>query len=104
MRETTSRKSITDAARLPKLIAAQALAVAVAAPAAAPAQRLARAGDWPQWRGANRDNVSTETGLLKRWPKDGPPLAWKSTGVGEGYSSVSVAGGRIFTMGDGNDS
>ncbi|MBI2925483.1 MAG: PQQ-like beta-propeller repeat protein [Verrucomicrobia bacterium] len=58
------------------------------------------ASDWPQWRGPNRDGVSAETGLLKEWPKGGPPLAWKATGVGAGYSSVSVVAGRIFAMGD----
>jgi outer membrane protein assembly factor BamB len=56
--------------------------------------------DWPQWRGPLRDDVSTETGLLKQWPVGGPPLAWKATGLGEGYSGVSVVGGRIYTMGD----
>jgi len=60
--------------------------------------------DWPQWRGPRRDNLSSDTGLLKQWPKDGPPLAWKAKGVGAGYSSVAVAGGRIYTMGDGEDS
>src|SRR3954466_5972451 len=59
--------------------------------------------DWPQWRGPNRDNVSTETGLLKEWPKDGPPLLWKATGLGGGHSSVAVVGDRIYTMGDGED-
>jgi len=56
--------------------------------------------DWPQWRGPNRDGKSPETGLLQEWPADGPPLAWKISGIGEGYSSASVANGRIFTMGD----
>src|SRR4051812_37028746 len=56
--------------------------------------------DWPQWRGPNRDNVSTETGLLKEWPKEGPALLWKATGLGQGFSTVSVVGDRIFTMGD----
>jgi outer membrane protein assembly factor BamB len=56
-------------------------------------------GEWPQWRGANRDGISKETGLLKQWPADGPPLVWKATGAGTGYSSFAVAGGRIFTMG-----
>src|SRR5687768_16868157 len=59
--------------------------------------------DWPQWRGPNRNGVSTETGLLAQWPQGGPPLAWKATGLGTGHSSVSVANGRIFTMGDGPD-
>jgi outer membrane protein assembly factor BamB len=57
------------------------------------------AGDWPQWRGPNRDGISQETGLLKQWPAEGPPLAWKTTGAGRGYSSLAIAGGRIFTMG-----
>ena len=56
-------------------------------------------GDWPQFRGPARDNISKETGLLKSWPKEGPPLAWKGTGIGDGHSSVAVAGGKIFTTG-----
>jgi len=58
------------------------------------------AADWPQWRGPNRDGVCTETGLLKQWPKDGPKLLWEITGLGPGYSSVSIANGRLYTMGD----
>jgi outer membrane protein assembly factor BamB len=57
------------------------------------------AGEWPQWRGPNRDGISKETGLLTQWPAGGPPLAWKVTGAGKGYSSMSVSGGRLFTMG-----
>jgi outer membrane protein assembly factor BamB len=55
--------------------------------------------DWPQWRGPNRDGVSTEKGLLKSWPEGGPPLAWKASGAGAGYSSFAIADGRLFTMG-----
>ncbi len=57
------------------------------------------AGDWPQWRGANRDGISKETGLLKQWPSDGPALLWKAAGAGGGYSSFSVANNRLYTMG-----
>jgi hypothetical protein len=42
----------------------------------------ALADDWPQWQGLNRTAHSKETGLLKEWPKDGPPLAWKIKGLG----------------------
>ena len=56
-------------------------------------------GDWPQWRGPNRDGISKETGLLKQWPETGPALVWKASGSGTGYSSLAVANGRIFTMG-----
>ena len=59
--------------------------------------------DWAQWRGPNRDAKSNETGLLENWPEDGPPLAWKATGVGGGYSSIAITNGRIFTMGDLDD-
>ena len=64
---------------------------------------LLSAGDWPQWRGPNRDGLSEETGLLKSWPADGPPLAWKVDGVGNGYSTVSVSEGKIYTLGDLDD-
>ncbi len=64
---------------------------------------FATAADWPQWRGPKRDDISTETGLLKAWPAGGPPLAWKARGMGVGFSSVSIANGKIFTMGDGPD-
>jgi outer membrane protein assembly factor BamB len=59
-----------------------------------------QADDWPQFRGPKRDGISQDKGLLKAWPKDGPPLAWKSEGVGIGFSSVAVVGNQVFTMGD----
>ncbi len=55
--------------------------------------------NWPQWRGPNRDGISKETGLLKQWPAEGPALAWKAAGAGRGYSSFSVANGKLYTMG-----
>ena len=55
--------------------------------------------DWPQWRGPNRDGISKETGLLKQWPAEGPPLVWKASGAGRGYSSFSVVNGKLYTMG-----
>jgi outer membrane protein assembly factor BamB len=70
-----------------------------AAPAPKPAQPVAAAGDWPQWRGPDRTGVSREAGLLKSWPAAGPALAWKAAGLGGGYSTPSVAGGRIYGMG-----
>jgi len=56
----------------------------------------ARADDWPQWRGADRTGLSKETGLLKEWPKDGPPLRWKATKIGTGYSSPAIVRGRVY--------
>ncbi len=54
--------------------------------------------DWPQWRGPNRDGKSADTGLLKEWPSDGPPLAWKIDKIGGGYCAPSIADGRVFGM------
>ena len=62
---------------------------------AAPA---AHADDWPQWQGPGRNSVSKETGLLKEWPKDGPPLAWAAKSLGGGDSAPSIAAGRIHGM------
>src|SRR5262245_59216974 len=56
-------------------------------------------GDWPAWRGPDRTGLSAETGLLKQWPKDGPQLLWKITGLGDGFSTPSVASGRLYLMG-----
>ncbi|MEI8020013.1 MAG: PQQ-binding-like beta-propeller repeat protein [Schlesneria sp.] len=59
---------------------------------------------WPQHRGPNRDNISKETGLLDSWPNGGPKLTWEQKGLGEGFSSVSIAHGKLYTMGNqGND-
>src|SRR5437764_2050267 len=54
--------------------------------------------DWPQWQGRDRTAVSKEPGLLKRWPKEGPPLVWKVKGLGGGYSTPSISSGRVFGM------
>ena len=54
---------------------------------------------WPQLRGPNRDGISTESGLNWDWASQGPKPLWSQKGFGEGYSSVSVAGGKVYTMG-----
>ncbi len=64
---------------------------------------VAAPGDWPEFRGPKRDDISPETGLLKQWPAGGPALAWKVNGLGDGYSGLAVVGNRIFTAGDKGD-
>lgn len=73
----------------------QAKRTRVAAVAAAKAAK----GEWSQWRGPARDGISSEQGLLDHWPEAGPKLVWQVEGLGEGYSSVAISGGKIFTMG-----
>lgn len=55
--------------------------------------------DWPQFRGPTRDGKSAETGLLKKWPEDGPELLWSVDGLGIGFSSVAIADGSIYPTG-----
>jgi outer membrane protein assembly factor BamB len=74
------------------LIACLAATLAFAAP-----------GDWPEFGGAKRDGVSSETGLLKDWPEGGPTLAWRTKGLGDGYSGVAVVGNTIYSAGDKED-
>ncbi len=60
---------------------------------------IGHAVDSPQFRGADRTGVFQEAGLLKSWPEAGPALAWTAKGLGKGYSSVSVVGGKVYTTG-----
>lgn len=78
--------------------------IGITASAVAQQRKPRNSDDWAQWRGPARTNLSMETGLLKQWPENGPPLAWKASGIGSGYSTISVAGDRIYTMGDVGDS
>lgn len=55
--------------------------------------------DWPQWRGAGRVGHSPDTSILAPWPKSGPKQAWIFKDAGVGYSSFSIVGTRLFTMG-----
>jgi outer membrane protein assembly factor BamB len=74
------------------------LACACAIALAAAKDFQAQPFDWPGWQGPRRDAISQETGLLQDWPKEGPRLVWKAMDLGRGYSTPSIAAGRIFGM------
>ncbi|HZS08701.1 MAG TPA: PQQ-binding-like beta-propeller repeat protein [Blastocatellia bacterium] len=57
----------------------------------------AQSADWAQWGGPNRNFKSAATGLAVNWPAAGPRRLW-SRSLGDGYSAIAVAGGRLFTM------
>jgi outer membrane protein assembly factor BamB len=59
----------------------------------------AYADDWPQFRGPDRDGVSKETGLLKKWPQGGPKLAWTWKEAGTGFSAPAIVGDRLYLSG-----
>jgi outer membrane protein assembly factor BamB len=52
---------------------------------------------WPGWGGPGRNQISSDTGLLDRWPSEGPPELWRVRGGG-GYSGFALADGRLITM------
>ena len=56
------------------------------------------AGDWPQWRGPERNGISSEK-VSAVWPAEGPKVLWQAS-VGTGFSSLSVSQGRVYTMGN----
>jgi outer membrane protein assembly factor BamB len=64
-----------------------------------PAKLEASQGNWSRWRGPNGDGISQETGLMSSWPEAGPPEVWKTKGLGNGFSSLAIVDGRIYTMG-----
>lgn len=62
----------------------------------------ANAADWPQWRGPHRNGIADSAELLTVWPQEGPPVVWRAE-VGAGFSSLAIAAGRAFTMGNTDD-
>ena len=57
-------------------------------------------GDWPQFRGSNRDGISSERGLLQAWPEGGPKRLWSVKDLGQGFSAPIVVSNRVYITGD----
>jgi outer membrane protein assembly factor BamB len=53
------------------------------------------AEDWPHWMGANRDNQWNATGIIDKFPSNGPAIVWQAKVAG-GYSGPAVVGDRVF--------
>ncbi len=53
--------------------------------------------DWPQFMGPNRNGISSETGLLRQWPENGPPVRWTQE-VGPGFGGAAIVDGRVFIL------
>jgi len=84
----------------PKLAVSLFLLVGVSFSGVAPA---ADAPFWPRFQGLNGNGISSDTGLLKQWPEQGPKLLWTAQGIGSGYSGVTIADGLIYTTGNIDD-
>lgn len=65
------------------------------------ASAVSASDSWPTFRGKDRTGVSDDTGLLEKWPSAGPELVWTAEGAGRGYSSLAIADGKLYTLGDG---
>ncbi len=55
---------------------------------------------WPQWRGPNRDGKAVGEKIRTDWEKNPPKLLWESEGLGNGYASMAIADGRLYTTGE----
>ena len=55
------------------------------------------AADWPQYLGPNRDSTSTQKGLLRTWPADGPKVEWTVT-LGRGFGGPVVKDGKVYLL------
>jgi outer membrane protein assembly factor BamB len=51
--------------------------------------------DWPGFLGPTADNVSTETGILTAWPRNGLRKVWDCR-LGQGYAPPTVAAGKLY--------
>lgn len=60
---------------------------------------FARAADWPQWRGLNRDGVASAE--VTTWPES-LTKRW-SVEVGAGHSGPLLVGNRVFTLSRSHD-
>src|ERR1043166_9621178 len=85
----------------PRLLLGCLLAVFAQADGGGAGDSAALTANWPQWRGPQRNGHSAETRLLGEWPQGGPKLLWQANDVGSGFSTPSVAGGRVFFLGHG---
>src|ERR1019366_5024413 len=70
------------------IIGAGAAGVAALLPAA-------QGSDWTQFRGPDRNGISKEPGLLRKWPAGGPKVRW-SVPVTQGYAAAAIVGGRVY--------
>ena len=55
------------------------------------------AADWPGYLGPTRNSISTEKGLLRTWPKEGPKVLWTAA-VGIGYGGPAVSAGKVYLL------
>ena len=58
---------------------------------------LSSASDWPQYLGPNRNATSSETGISRSWPAEGPEVLWTFP-LGEGFGGPVVSQGKVYVL------
>ena len=58
---------------------------------------LVSAQDWPQYLGPDRNSTSTQKGILRTWPADGPQILWTAD-VGKGYGGPVIKNGKVYLL------
>ena len=53
--------------------------------------------DWPQYYGPKRNGTSTEKGIARTWPKEGPKVLWTAP-LGPGFGSPAVSAGKVYML------
>ncbi len=83
-------------------LAATKFVFSIIASLAAASAPLGHADDWPRWRGPDLNGISRETDWRANWLDEDPPIVWKAS-VGIGFSSMTVGNGRLYTLGNQDD-
>lgn len=53
--------------------------------------------DWPQYYGPSRNGTSTEKGILRAWPQEGPNVLWTAP-LGIGFGGPAVSTGKVYLL------
>jgi outer membrane protein assembly factor BamB len=55
------------------------------------------AQDWPQYQGPKRDNTSSQKGIFRTWPANGPEVLWTAN-LGPGFGGPIIKDGKVYLL------
>jgi outer membrane protein assembly factor BamB len=65
--------------------------------AGGPAELIVKAGDWPAFRGPERDGIVVGPKIARDWTKNPPREIWRQP-IGGGYAAFAIANGFLVTI------
>ena len=92
MKQTGMRSRLEGIRSMPML-----LGIAVLMQLGIAAAAYSQENNWPQFLGIHRNGISAETGLIEKWPANGPKEKW-SAKAGVGMSGMAIDRGSLITM------